>query len=263
MLGIAFLVQAGIWASAAFMAWLRKYREAEIEEDAASVMTMNVLGFIVRIALWSTVLLLALDNLGVDVTALVAGLGVGGIAIALAVQNILGDLFSSLSIVLDKPFVLGDFIIVGELMGAVENIGIKTTRIRSLSGEQLIFSNADLLGSRIRNYGRMAERRVVFKIGVVYGTPKKKLEMIPDIIRDAIEAQDKTRFDRSHFSGYGDFSLDFESVYYVLDRDYNVYMDIHQAINLQIYDRFDDESIDFAFPTRTVILDRADQPQAA
>ena len=263
MLGIAFLVQAGIWASAAFMAWLRKYREAEIEEDAASVMTMNVLGFIVRIALWSTVLLLALDNLGVDVTALVAGLGVGGIAIALAVQNILGDLFSSLSIVLDKPFVLGDFIIVGELMGAVENIGIKTTRIRSLSGEQLIFSNADLLGSRIRNYGRMAERRVVFKIGVVYGTPKKKLEMIPDIIRDAIEAQDKTRFDRSHFSGYGDFSLNFESVYYVLDRDYNVYMDIHQAINLQIYDRFDDESIDFAFPTRTVILDRADQPQAA
>lgn len=255
ILVLAFLLQSGIWASAAFMAWLRTYREEQIEEDAASVMTMNAFGFVVRLVLWSTVLLLALDNLGVDVTALVAGLGVGGIAVALAVQNILGDLFSSLSIVLDKPFVLGDFIIVGEMLGNVENIGIKTTRVRSLSGEQLIFSNSDLLTSRIRNYGRMAERRVLFKLGVVYGTPKEKLEQIPRIVREAIEMQDKTRFDRSHFFEYGDFSLDFESVYYVIGRDYNLYMDIQQAINLHIYDRFRAEGIEFAFPTRTVFLE--------
>jgi small-conductance mechanosensitive channel len=256
ILVIAFLIQAGVWASGAFMAWLRTYREEQIEEDAASVTTMNALGFVVRLILWSTIFLLALDNLGVDVTALVAGLGVGGIAVALAVQNILGDLFASLSIALDKPFVLGDFVNVGDMLGSVENIGIKTTRIRSLSGEQLVFSNNDLLNSRIRNFGRMHERRVVFQLGVVYGTPKEKLERIPPIIRDAIEAQEQTRFDRSHFAGYGDFSLDFETVYYVLDRDYNLYMDIHQAINLRIYERFDEEDIEFAYPTQTLYLQR-------
>ncbi len=172
-------------------------------------------------------LLLALDNLGVDVTALVAGLGVGGIAVALAVQSILGDLFASLSIVLDKPFVIGDFIIVGDLLGTVENVGIKTTRVRSLSGEQLIFSNADLLNSRIRNYGRMYERRVVFTVGVTYDTPRHKLE---------------------------DFSLDFETVYYVQDPAYNLYMDIQQAINLELYQRFADEGIEFAYPTQTLFL---------
>lgn len=254
---IAFLIQAGVWASGAFLAWLGTYREEQIEDDAASVTTMNALGFVVRLVLWSTIFLLALDNLGVDVTALVAGLGVGGIAVALAVQNILGDLFASLSIALDKPFVLGDFINVGEMLGSVENIGIKTTRIRSLSGEQLVFSNNDLLSSRIRNYGRMHERRVVFQLGVVYGTTKKKLEQIPQIIRDAIEALEQTRFDRSHFAGYGDFSLDFETVYYVLDRDYNLYMDIQQAINLQVYERFDEADIEFAYPTQTLYLQRA------
>jgi small-conductance mechanosensitive channel len=262
LLVIGFLLQAGLWASGAFMAWLRTRRERLIEEDAASATTMNALGFIIRLVLWTTVLLLALDNLGVNVTALVAGLGVGGVAVALAVQNILGDLFASLSIVLDKPFVLGDFIIVGELLGAVENIGIKTTRVRSLSGEQLIFSNNDLLNSRIRNFGRMAERRVVFQLGVVYGTPKAKLEQIPAIIRSAIEAQQQTRFDRSHFAGYGDFSLDFENVYYVLDRDYNVYMDIQQAINLEIYGRFAEDGIEFAYPTQTLYLQREQRAES-
>ena len=262
ILVIGFLLQAGFWASGAFMAWLQTRRERLIEEDAASATTMNALGFIIRLGLWTIVLLLALDNLGVDVTALVAGLGVGGIAVALAVQNILGDLFASLSIVLDKPFVLGDFIIVGELLGAVENIGIKTTRVRSLSGEQLIFSNNDLLNSRIRNYGRMAERRVVFQLGVVYGTSKAKLERIPAIIRSAIEAQERTRFDRSHFAGYGNFSLDFENVYYVLDRDYNVYMDIQEAINLQIYERFAEDGIEFAYPTQTLYLQREQKAES-
>jgi small-conductance mechanosensitive channel len=251
---IAFLVQAGIWASAALMFWVETYRKRQVEEDAASVTTMNALGFVIRLGLWAVVLLLALDNLGVDVTALVAGLGVGGIAVALAVQSILGDLFASLSIVLDKPFVIGDFIIVGDLLGTVENVGIKTTRVRSLSGEQLIFSNADLLNSRIRNYGRMYERRVVFTVGVTYDTPRHKLETIPVIVREIVDAQEKSRFDRSHFKSFGDFSLDFETVYYVQDPAYNLYMDIQQAINLELYQRFADEGIEFAYPTQTLFL---------
>ncbi len=251
---IAFIVQAGIWLSSGLMFWLKRYRDSE--EDAASIMTMNAIGFLARLAIWSIVLLLVLANLGVDITALVAGLGIGGIAIGLAVQNILGDLFASLSIVLDKPFVLGDFVIVDDLMGAVEHIGIKTTRVRSLSGEQLVFSNGDLLSSRIRNFGRMYKRRVVFTLGVTYGTPKEKLAMIPTIVRKAIEAQDKTTFDRSHFASYGDFSLDFETVYFVLDPEYNLYMDIQQAINLQVYERFAEEGIEFAFPTQTLFLQK-------
>ncbi len=252
---IAFLLQVGIWVSSGLMYWLRGYREDQ--DDPGSVMTMNALGFLARLALWSIVLLLILDNLGVNITALVAGLGIGGIAIGLAVQNILGDLFASLSIVLDKPFVLGDFVIVDDLMGTVESIGIKTTRVRSISGEQLVFSNADLLDSRIRNYGRMYKRRVVFTLGVTYGTSKEKLEKIPMIVREAIEAPDKAKFDRSHFASYGDFSLNFETVYFVMDSDYNLYMDIQQAINLAVYQRFADEGIEFAFPTQTLFLNDA------
>jgi len=199
-------------------------------------------------------LLLALDNLGVNITALVAGMGIGGIAVALAAQNILGDLFASISIVLDKPFVINDFIIVGDYMGSVEHIGVKTTRIRSLSGEQIVFSNTDLLNSRVRNFKRMVERRVVFSFGVVYGTPAEKLEAIPGIVRGIIEAIDGTRFDRAHFAKYGDSSLDFEVVYFVVTGDYNVYMDIQQAINLAIYRSFEDEGLGFAFPTQTIFL---------
>jgi small-conductance mechanosensitive channel len=254
---LAFLWQAGIWSSAAARAVLERYRRERLEADRGAATMIGALGFIVQVGLWSAVVLLALDNLGVDITALVAGLGVGGVAVALAVQNILGDLFASLAIVLDKPFVLGDFIIVGDLLGTVEHIGLKTTRVRALSGEQLIFSNADLLSSRIRNFGRMYERRVVFQIGVTYQTPRGKLEAIPGIIRDAITAQDGTRFDRSHFAAYGDSALSFESVYYVLSPDYNRYMDIQQAINLRIHERFEGEKIEFAYPTQTLFLARA------
>jgi len=176
--------------------------------------------------------------------------------VALAVQNILGDLFASLSIVLDKPFAVGDFLIIDEHMGAVENVGLKTTRVRSLSGEQLVFSNADLLKSRIRNFGRMFERRVVFKIGVTYQTPRDKLQRIPAMIREAIQRQDKVRFDRSHFQAYGDYALTFETVYYVLSPDYNQYMDIQQAINLEIHEAFEAEGIEFAYPTQTLFLQR-------
>jgi len=167
---------------------------------------------------------------------------------------VLGDLFASISIVLDKPFVIGDFIIVGDMLGTVEHIGIKTTRVRSLFGEQLIFSNNDLLNSRIRNYKRMDERRIVFSIGVVYQTPYEKLSAIPGMVREIVEAQEQTRFDRAHFSKFGDFALIYEIVYYVKIPDYNAYMDIQEAINLEIYRKFQEQGIEFAYPTQTVFV---------
>ncbi|MDG4867644.1 mechanosensitive ion channel family protein [Guyparkeria sp. 1SP6A2] len=252
---LALLLQAGLWSSTFLTQRLERYRLKRKETDPGSVTTLSVVNFMARIALWSIILLLALDNLGINVTALIAGLGVGGIAIALAVQNILGDLFASLSIVLDKPFAVGDFLIIDDLLGSVEHVGLKTTRLRSLSGEQLVFSNSDLLQSRIRNYGRMHERRVVFNIGVTYQTPRTKLEKIPSIMREAVETSDQTRFDRSHFKEYGNFSLNFETVYYVGTPDYNRYMDVQQAVNLHIHQRFEEEGIDFAYPTQRVFVE--------
>jgi small-conductance mechanosensitive channel len=259
---VALLIQSGLWAGFVLTRWLASYRKREIQEDPAAATTMSALGFVGRIALWTAILLLALDNVGVDITALVAGLGIGGIAVALALQNVLGDLFASLSIVLDKPFVLGDFLIVDEHQGNVEHIGLKTTRVRSLWGEQLIFSNSDLLNSRIRNFGRMQERRVVFSLGVTYQTPRAQLARIPGIVREAVEAQAQTRFDRSHFKSYGDFALLFETVYYVTVKEYATYMDIQQAINLRLHERFEADGIEFAYPTQTLFLVKQDAPAA-
>ena len=249
---IVLLVQAALWMNRGIAAWLAGYLRKKKQTDAAGATTVSVLGFIARIAVWALVVLMILDNLGFNITTLVASLGIGGIAVALAVQNILGDIFASLSIALDKPFVIGDFIIVDDVIGTVEYIGLKTTRLRSLSGEQIVFSNADLLKSRIRNYKRMFERRVVFTIGVVYQTTHAKLERIPALVRSIVEQQPKIRFDRAHFKEYGDSALVFEVVYFVLDSDYNIYMDIQQAINLAIFRRFQEEGIEFAYPTRTL-----------
>jgi small-conductance mechanosensitive channel len=255
---IALIIQGGLWLNSIGQFWLKEESQRRRKIDPATVTTISAMGFVGRLLLWALVAILLLDNLGFNVSALVAGLGVGGIAVALAVQNILGDLFASLSIVLDKPFAVGDFLIIDEHMGAVENVGLKTTRIRSLSGEQLVFSNADLLKSRIRNYGRMFERRVVFKFGVTYQTPRDKLKKIPAMVREAVEEQNKVRFDRAHFQAYGASSLDFEIVYYVLSPDYNQYMDIQQAINLRIHERFEQEGISFAYPTQTVYVHQMD-----
>ncbi len=252
---LATLLQIGFWGNAAIQVGLGRYSEQRMEEDAAEATTVRFVGFLLRLILWVLVALVALDTAGVDITALVAGLGVGGIAVALAVQNVLGDLLGSLSIVLDKPFVIGDFIIVGDMMGTVEHIGMKTTRIRSLSGEQLVFSNNDLLSSRIRNYKRMNERRALFRFGVTYQTSKEMLERIPGVVREIIESRENTRFDRAHFASYGDSSLDFEVVYYMLVPDYNAYMDTQQAINLALFGRFEELGIEFAYPTRTVFVE--------
>lgn len=249
--------QAGVWASAAVAGWLERKRKAQLATDRAAASSIGVVAFIARAVVWVMVVLLALENLGVNITALVAGLGVGGVAVALAMQNILGDLFASLSITFDQPFFVGDFVIVDSFLGSVEHIGIKSTRLRSLSGEQIIMSNADLLKSRLRNFGRMSERRVLFTIGVTYDTPAEKLEQVPGIIRSAVESQEGTRFDRSHFANHGACSLDFETVYYVLSADYNRHMDIQQQIRLRIHREFGRLGIEFAYPTQRLILERA------
>lgn len=251
---IALTIQAGLWGQRSVTAWLEVQQNRLIETDPGAVNTLQGLSYVVRGALWAAVILLMLDNLGYNVSALLAGLGIGGIAIALALQNVLGDLFASLSITLDKPFVTGDFIVVGDLLGTVSHIGLKTTRVTSLSGEQLVFSNADLLNSRIRNFKRMSERRVVFSFGVLYQTPVSELEEIPAIVREIVETTDTTRFDRAHFKEFGDSAYRYEVVYYVLEPDYNLYMDRQQRINLELCRRFEERGIEFAYPTRTLHL---------
>jgi len=254
ILFFASVLQASIWANRAVSAYINLYTDRRREDDPGSVSAVQGMSFVVRLIVWSVALLLLIDNLGYDITALVAGLGIGGVAIALAVQSILGDLFASLSIILDKPFVIGDFIIVGDLLGVVEKIGIKTTRVRSLSGEQLIFSNSDLLNSRIRNFKRMQERRIPFNFGVIYQTSPEQLEKIPPRIKEIIEAIEGTRFDRAHFKGFGESSYDFEVVYYLNTPDYNAFMDTQQTINLALCRAFKEMEVEFAYPTRTIFM---------
>jgi small-conductance mechanosensitive channel len=256
---IVSLVQVAILVSYTINFWIERYRKQKIESNAEAVTTLSSVGFVLKMMIWIIFVLIALDNIGVNITTFIAGLGIGGIAVALAVQNILGDLFASFSIVLDKPFVIGDFIIVDDHLGTVENIGLKTTKIRSLSGEQLVFSNTDLLKSRIRNFKRMYERRVVFAIGVLYQTPHEMLSEIPKMIYEIINSKAQVRFDRAHFKEYGDYSLKFEVVYWIQSPDYNLYMDIQQAINLDIFKQFNEAGIEFAYPTQTLLLQGPDQ----
>lgn len=249
------LFQVAIWSFSGVKHWRISYLNKKITEDASSAAAIGLLYRTVQGVLLITFVLIGLSNLGIDVGALVAGLGVGGIAIALAAQNVLGDLLASLSIVLDKPFVVGDSVSVGGDQGTVEHIGIKTTRVRSLTGEELILSNKDMLESRIRNYKRMKERRAVLTVGVVYSTTSEKMEKIPFWIKATIEKHSQLRFDRCHFSNMGSFSLDFEIVYWVLSPDYNIYMDLKEKLLLEIYQKFNEEKVAFAYPTQTILLE--------
>jgi small-conductance mechanosensitive channel len=252
----ALMIQVGIWVSTFIRLSLEDYRQARLESgDTSSLGTVGLMTMLARLALWVTILLLILDNLGINVTALVASLGIGGIAIALAVQRILGDLLASISITLDRPFEVGDVIHVGDMIGRVEHIGIKTTRVRATSGEQLLFGNTDLLTSRIRNYKRMVERRVIFTIGVTYQTPPNVVERIPSMIREAVEVHgDLVRFDRAHFKTFGDSALQFEVSFFVLSAQMAAALDVQQAVNLFLMRRFADEGIEFAYPTQTLHL---------
>jgi small-conductance mechanosensitive channel len=239
-----------------FISYLVKSSFLQQEENEQRRKQSRGILLIVHVIVWACGLVFLVDNLGYDITTLVAGLGIGGIAIALAAQTILGDLFSYLVIFFDKPFEIGDFIIVEDKMGVVEYIGIKTTRIRTLGGEQLVCSNTDLTNSRVHNYKRMQERRVVFSFGVEYGTSADQLRMIPGKVRQIVSAIPETRFDRAHFKSFGESSLDFEVVYFILTPDYNLYMDVQQRINLEIFAEFERQGINFAFPTRTLFISR-------
>lgn len=212
---------------------------------------------IVKTIIWGLAVVFFLDNLGFKISTVIAGLGIGGVAIALAAQAVLKDLFSYLSIIFDRPFEVGDFVIVGEYLGVIEHIGIKSTRIRSLSGEQVIFSNTDLTDSRVRNYKRMDKRRVLFKLGVTYQTTLAQVKEIPKVIENIIKNVPDTIFDRAHFFSYADFSLVFEVVYYVLTSDYNKYMDIQQEINFAIKEEFEKRNIEFAYPTQTLYVNKS------
>ncbi|MDO9079933.1 MAG: mechanosensitive ion channel family protein, partial [Desulfuromonadales bacterium] len=210
-----------------------------------------------NVVIWVLGLMFLLDNLGFKITSVVAGLGIGGIAIALAAQTVLGDLFNYFVIFFDRPFEVGDFLVIDDKKGTVEHIGIKTTRIRSLGGEILVFHNTDLTNSRIHNYKKMERRRVVFQVGVVYQTTPDNLENLPLIMKEIIEKQEDATFDRAHFASLGDFSLNFEVVYYVLGDDYAHYMDIQQGINLAIFREFKEKGIEFAYPTQTLFMNKA------
>jgi small-conductance mechanosensitive channel len=253
---LVLLVQCGLWGATAVDLWIqRRAGFRATHPDVASITTMRALGIAAKLVLWTIIFITALDRFGVNVTTLVTGLGIGGVAIALAVQNVLGDLFAALSIVFDKPFDVGDAIAVDQMSGTVERIGLKTTRIRSISGEQIIISNSELLKSRIRNYKRQLDRRVVFTTDVTYDTTAEVLARIPAMIREVVTAQNPVRFDRSHFTQYMDSALRIETVYYVLDADYTRYLDIQQTINLELLRRFTAEQIQFAYPTRTIVLE--------
>ncbi|MDR9391302.1 MAG: mechanosensitive ion channel family protein [Trueperaceae bacterium] len=255
------IVQVGWSANVGLQALGTYYRDRE-EVDGGRRTTIAAFTFLGRLLLYVVVLLLVLENLGVDITALLAGIGIGAVAIGLALQNILGDLFASLSILFDKPFEIGDFVVVDDLSGTIENVGLRTTRVRALSGEQLVFANADLLQSRIRNYKRMRERRAVIALGVTYDTPSERLRELPDVIREVVEAQDGVRFERAHFKTFGPSSLDFEVVYWVLEPDYATYMDVNEAIHLGLFEAFAARGVEFAFPTRTLHLVGAGGPDA-
>ncbi len=252
---ICLLLQVGLWGGG-FIDYYVTKKLSKISIGAGSSIThIKGLGFFAKSVLWTILVIMTIDNLGFDPTTIIAGLGVGGIAVALALQNVLGDLIGSLSIIFDKPFEVGDFIVIDSMSGEVENIGLKTTRLRSISGEQLVLSNNDLLQSRIKNYKRMSKRRIIFSLGVVYETSYDNLARIPELIRDIIVGQPNTKFERAHFSSYGDFALNYDIVYFVLTRSFGDYMDTQQSINLKIFKKFSEEGIEFAYPTKKVFWD--------
>jgi small-conductance mechanosensitive channel len=256
MLGIVLLTLIGIVFTVAlirygFEEYLRKRGESAPQDRALKgVVSLS------KAIVWITGILFLLDNLGFKISTVVAGLGIGGIAIALAAQAILGDLFGYFVILFDHPFEIGDFVVVGDHMGVIERFGIKTTRIASLGGEQIIVSNKDLTDSRVRNYKRMAKRRVAFRLGVTYQTPAERLREIPGIVADVFREIEGTTLDRVHFFSYGDFSLIYEIVYYVDGNDYAKYMEVQQMANLRIYEEFEKRKIEFAYPTQTLYLTR-------
>jgi small-conductance mechanosensitive channel len=252
---ILVLLQVGLWAGRTVRFYL-EIKEMERGPDRMFAGSLDVINFVARMLIWSLLILVALDNLGVNITALLAGLGVGGVAVALALQNILGDLFASLSIALDKPFVVGDNLNIDTFTGSVEHIGIKTTRLRSDTGEQIILSNADILKSRVRNYGRMPEQRILATLRVAYSTPGETLAAIPKLLERIVREQANARFDRCHLKTIGDSSLLFELSYFAQQPKLNPMLDLQQIVNFRILDEFRRLDIEFAYPAQRVVVEQ-------
>ena len=252
---ILILLQVGLWAGRAVRFYLET-KELERGADQVFAGSLDVINFVARMLIWSLLILVALDNVGVNITALLAGLGVGGVAVALALQNILGDLFASLSIALDKPFVVGDRLEIESYAGKVEHIGIKSTRLRSDTGEQIILSNADILKSRVRNFGRAQEQRALATIRVTYETPTEKLKRIPGLLESIVREQANVRFERCHLKTLGDSALHFELSYFVQQPSLNPMLDLQQAVNFRVIDEFRRLGVEFDYPTQRVILAR-------
>jgi len=253
--GAAVILQIGLWVNTS-LAYLFKEVLSK-NADAAKTTVLRAVSVVTRFIVWLGVGLLILDNFGVDITALVAGVGIGGVAVALGIQKIMGDIFASLSIVMDRPFVIGDFIIVGEYMGTVEDIGIKTTRIRSLTGERIIFSNADLLGSRIKNYSQMYRRRVAFNLSLTYETTPDVIKQAIDIVGNAIKKTQNTEFEFARFSQISNYSFDLEAVYWINSSAFNEFISIHQFILLDILENFKKHNIKLAYPVQRQVIDRS------
>ncbi|HEY0821484.1 MAG TPA: mechanosensitive ion channel family protein [Rhizobacter sp.] len=252
---VALALQIALWANTAVTLGLQQHAARHASPGTRSVSAAaTLISWGLRTVLWSIVLLAMLSNLGVNVTAFIASLGVGGIAVALAAQNILGDLFASVAIAVDKPFEVGDFIVLGSVAGTVEVVGVKTTRIRSLGGEQIVMSNTEMLKQTISNYKRLQERRIVFGFGVTYQATPAQLREIPDIVKAIVQESEALRFDRAHFKAFGESSLDFEVVYFVLVPDYNQYMNEQQRINIRLKEELESREVEFAYPTRTVFV---------
>jgi small-conductance mechanosensitive channel len=247
---LALVLQGFAWTNVIVAFWLGQWSRNNPQQSDRT--TIAALGFGVRLALWVLLVLLALQNYGVNITTLITGLGVGGIAIALAVQNVLGDLFAALSIVLDKPFLVGDYVVVDQLEGTVERVGLKTTRIRSVNGEQIIFSNTDLLKSRIRNLARREGRRYVLQTTVALSTDAAHLAGIPELFRQAVDGQPYVVFQRSHLIGTTPAGHEFETAFYVHHADWLIALDARQAILLRVYSAFQREGIALASGVATV-----------
>ena len=252
---ILILLQVGLWAGRALRFYL-EMKQLERGADQLFSGSLDIINFVARLIVWSLLILVALDNFGVNITALLAGLGVGGVAVALALQNVLGDLFASLSIALDKPFVVGDSLALEAFVGKVEHIGIKTTRLRSESGEQIILSNADILKSRVRNYGRAQEQRALATIRVAYETPAETLRKIPALLESIVRDQENARFERCHLKTLGDSALHFELSYFVQQPNLNSLLDLQQTVNFRIIEEFRRMGVEFDYPTQRVILAR-------
>ncbi|HEY0208512.1 mechanosensitive ion channel family protein [Acerihabitans sp.] len=256
---LVFAIQIALWLDSAAHVWSQKV----VNQPGAvrNTVTMVILGVMIRLLIWALMLLSILGNVGVNITALVASLGVGGIAIALAIQTVLSDVFASLAIGFDKPFVIGDFVVFNDIAGTIEHIGLKTTRIRSLSGEQIVCANAILLQQTIHNYKRMQTRRIVFTFGLAYSTPPEKLRLVGPTIKRIIDEIEETRFDRAHFLSFDNFRLTYEVVHIVASADYNKYMDIQQEINIRLMEELENMEIKLAIPTQNILFTEREFPQ--